>query len=340
MEARVTAGVTVLVGLALGAVLFATLRAVGNQSLTRATQDLEVARSTFTRSLESRAESAAALTRLITELPVFRAHLTDSRLVSDASSIGAMADRYRRQLNAQFCIVTDSHGTWIGKPGWTAPTPPPGPLQSMIDAAIAGRSRRGIVTVQNQLFLLISEPVRFADEVLGTLSVAYALDDTVAKQLAEATHCEVNLVTGSHINGSSLGADQRMELERWLFSQEALSKRIPASTGRWRLGGEEYVAGVFSLAADQVQDRANRLVLLQAWGPTQHFLATLQTQFLAAGAHHLSVRRPRRIRLQQKRHSAPPRGGCRGARHRDGKLGAAGAASRKCGSDDGGGGIQ
>ena len=42
--------------------------------------------------LESRATAAAALTRLVTELPIFRAHLTDSRLVADEPTIREMVD--------------------------------------------------------------------------------------------------------------------------------------------------------------------------------------------------------------------------------------------------------
>ena len=58
MEARVAAGISLLVALALGAVLFATMRAVTNRSMSRASEDLATARSTFTGLLDSRAESA------------------------------------------------------------------------------------------------------------------------------------------------------------------------------------------------------------------------------------------------------------------------------------------
>ena len=117
MEARVAAGVTLLVGLSLGTVLVFTTRAVTERSLERAAQDLETTRIAFHRLLDSRAESAAALTRLITDLPIFRAHLTEPDLAADVASVSEMADKYRRQLRAQFCIVTDARGKWIGARG-------------------------------------------------------------------------------------------------------------------------------------------------------------------------------------------------------------------------------
>src|SRR6476469_4181124 len=100
IEAHVVLGVSLLVALSLGAVLLATTRAVANESRSRASADLQAGRAAFDRLLESRAESSAALTRLITELPVFRAHLSDSRVVRDVRTMDEMTDRYRRQLGA------------------------------------------------------------------------------------------------------------------------------------------------------------------------------------------------------------------------------------------------
>ena len=49
------------------------------RSMIRASQDLTATRRSFDPLLESRARSVAALTQLVTTLPVFRAHLSDSR---------------------------------------------------------------------------------------------------------------------------------------------------------------------------------------------------------------------------------------------------------------------
>ena len=145
LEARVSAGVILLVGLSLGALLVATTGAVTSRSLARASEDLEVARSAFYRSLDTRTESAAALTRLVTELPVFRAHITEARLAADPATITDMADGYRRQLEARFSVVTDARGVWMGSPGWPSAATPSPALRATIQAAVTGRSRREIV---------------------------------------------------------------------------------------------------------------------------------------------------------------------------------------------------
>jgi predicted signal transduction protein with EAL and GGDEF domain len=281
MEARVAIGVTLLVGLSLAAVLIVTTRVVTARSIARASEELESARHTFARSLESRADSAAAVTRLITELPIFRAHMTDARLAADLSTIREMADGYRQQLGAQFCIVTNPHGGWLGSPGWP-PAEPRETLRSAIERSTGGLSHRAVVSIQHRLYLVVSEPARFADEVLGTMTVGYALDDSVADELAATTRCEVTLAANGHISGSSLPGDARPELARDLAGELRTVTSAPVRVRS--LGHAQYIEGVFPLFRDQSSRNENRLVLLQDWAPTQQFVDELRRQFLRAGA--------------------------------------------------------
>ena len=69
LETRVAVGVTILVGLALGAVLLATNRIVRTNALNRAAIDLEAARGAFYHLIDSRSQSSAAQLRMVTELP-------------------------------------------------------------------------------------------------------------------------------------------------------------------------------------------------------------------------------------------------------------------------------
>src|SRR5437762_13138417 len=87
LEARVMVASAVIVAGALGAVLAVTLEAVSRQSRARAASDLEVARTAFYNQLETRKAAAASALQLVTELPVFRAHLVDARLAADHDTI-------------------------------------------------------------------------------------------------------------------------------------------------------------------------------------------------------------------------------------------------------------
>ncbi|MBM3770234.1 MAG: hypothetical protein FJW27_02915 [Acidimicrobiia bacterium] len=79
MAALLTAG--------LALVFVVTTTVVSSQSRDRAALELDVARSSFHAQLEERARSAMRAAELITQLPVFRAHLTDSRLAEDRATV-------------------------------------------------------------------------------------------------------------------------------------------------------------------------------------------------------------------------------------------------------------
>ena len=88
--------------------------------------------------------------------------------------------------------------------------------------ARGGRSAYDIVPFEQSLYLIVSEPAMFADEVLGTITAGYKLDDRVASELARVTHCEVNLVcAGNRLCASSLPPALRAELTSVLTADRA-----------------------------------------------------------------------------------------------------------------------
>ncbi len=282
MEVRVVLGLSLLIGLSLAAALIATSRVVTNRSLAQASDALQSARSAFDVLVRRRIDFAAAQTRLITSLPVFRAHIVDVRLAADRATVDAMVDDYRRQLNAEFCILTDRDGTWTSSPGWPPGEARPAGVQSSVAAAVSGRSHHEILSIGRQLVLVVSEPALFAAEVLGTFTVGYVLGDAVAAELEQVTHSEVNLVGGDHLSGTSLDGAGRAALEGRLAAGE-LHTGQTLTHGMQSIAGRQYVTGVFPLSPEGSADPGDRLLLLQDWEPTQRFLDDLRNSFLRAG---------------------------------------------------------
>src|SRR5688572_25528110 len=155
LEARVIVGVIALVALSLSAILVATTRVVTARALERTSSDLEAARVAFRRLVDDRAGFASAQSALVTALPVFRAHLTDTRLREDVATLEAMSDHYRQQLKATFAVVGDADGRWIAKSGWAD-----GGASSEVAAAIAdatsGNAGRRFIASGERLFLVVS----------------------------------------------------------------------------------------------------------------------------------------------------------------------------------------
>jgi signal transduction histidine kinase/CheY-like chemotaxis protein len=279
LEARVIVGIVALVALSLSAIMVAATRVVTARSLQRTAVDLEAARVAFHRLAEDRAEFASAQSALVTALPVFRAHLTDTRLREDVATLEAMADHYRQQLKATFAIVGDVDGRWIAKSGWPAHAAT-ADVARTIAAATSGTPARRFVATGDLLFLVVSEPAGFADEMLGTLTVGYALDDELAKGLAAVTHREVNLVGGGRVYASSLPVADRSALAAALT---AGADSLRAAGGSTLVGDREFAIGVFPLTLDGGTVPA-QLILLDDWAPIRAFLNQLRWRLLATGA--------------------------------------------------------
>jgi len=87
LETRLALTMAALLTAGLALVFVVTTTVVSSQSRDRAALELDVARSSFHAQLEERARSAMRAAELITQLPVFRAHLTDSRLAEDRATV-------------------------------------------------------------------------------------------------------------------------------------------------------------------------------------------------------------------------------------------------------------
>jgi PAS domain S-box-containing protein len=282
LEARVLAGVTAIIGVSVAALIAVTGEVVARHTMTRAEGDLAAAQAAFTHLVSTQSELIGAQTRLITALPVFRAHMTDSRLLRDVATMEAMADMYREELDAAFTIVSDSDGEWLASPGLSADVSRER-LEPLVKATAAGRRQREILGLDGHLYLVVTEPAMFADEVLGTLTAGYALDNVLAYELARTTGRDVVLVAGTTISGSSLNPAARATLAG-LLQANASPFTTTGNLVLTRLGRDEYVGATFPLMSSGDLPSPGRLILLDNWASTKASIDQIRWRLLWAGA--------------------------------------------------------
>jgi PAS domain S-box-containing protein len=290
IEAAVVAGSGLLVALSIGAVLVGTTRLVTSRALDRASIDIGAARAAFYDLIDRQAESGAALARLVTVLPVFRAHIDDPgdpgrdpRLAIDLPTIEAMAEDYRQQLRAEFSIVTSRRDEWVVSPGWPAHVEPPPAVRKLIASGLEGRPVHNLVLVGNRLFLVVTEPVRFAEETLGAFTVGFALDERFARGLAKVTRAEITFAANGHVVSSSAEADVRAAIAESLKTGADFLDPPGAGVTIRRLGAGTYVTSTSSLFSDRSSAGLGSIVVLQDWQPTQQFLDELRWRLALIG---------------------------------------------------------
>ena len=177
--------------------------------------------------------------------------MSNPALAADRATLEAMVDEDPNQLGARFAILSDAAGTWTIRSGWPdgAPLcPRPSRRTRCPRPTVASRGRGGPRPTCN---VVVSEPAAFGEETLGALTIGIALDDAVARELADVTHSEINLITGARVSGSSLDPGAQLALTA------LLGRGVPDVHGSVSLGaawagglpqdcrGGQFFAGLF-----------------------------------------------------------------------------------------------
>ena len=213
------------------------------------------------------------LARLVADLPKFKAAVE----TQDAPTVRPIAEDYRRQLDADFLLVTDRHGARLyGDYDAGAP----GALPAVAEA-LQGREAAAFWPHPRGILEVVTVPIavgREVPEVLGTLSAGFLLDDRRAEQFKRATASEIAFAAGGRIRGATLPAPAR----------EALARHAPAAgISRVLLGTEEFMmtAVPLSLAISAGPGSAEPLALvLRSRAGQLRSLRTIRTTLLATAA--------------------------------------------------------
>ena len=277
LEARVASALGLLVAVALGAVLFATLGVVSSQSRDRVAADLVVAQTAFHRLLALRLRAAIDVVAIAVDAPAFRDRVGEA--AGDVAS--ALAETQRGQLQAAFAVTSRADGTWTGAAGWADRSGSGLPVvRSAQSLALRGQATGALVQDADRLFLVVSVPVRDRDRVAGTFTAGYPLTDDIARDLANLARCEVALVVNGRVVATSLRDRIGADAEPLVVATMAAPGVRPDVLD---VGGREYVAGVFPLSPELPGGDAVRLLVLSDWASTQRFVDALEVRFAIAG---------------------------------------------------------
>ena len=299
-------GVPIVAGLALGAVLASTIGVVNNYSLDRAREDLAAAHGAFDRLVDARTESASRQLRLISELPAFR---SPGAIPADGSAGPPvnLTEIFCRKIAADFCVVTDPRGRWLGQTGAPRDRASRSAISSVIDHARSGRSSKGILALADGPAIVVTEPSRSGSDVTATVTAGYRLDDALADEVAKVTRGDVAFVCPDDVVcGSNMPVAGRAALTALFENNAAIVDQADARPRHWRLAGTPFVADVHRLAADQPGGTVSadksagqqasrsgvapvRLVLLEDWSAAERAVGQIRTALVWVGVWVVGV---------------------------------------------------
>ena len=205
---------TLVTGLAVVAMLIAAQpRHHRQRDRTRMHEDQDAAKVAFDRLIERRgafAHQPEPADHRAAGLP--RPSLRPAACRRPRHHPGARRAVSRAAPASDFLLVADRrrHVGWAARTGRHGPDPDWAVLTGRTPARPTAGHSAASCCCRTALYLVVLEPARFVDEVLGWLAVGYRLDDGLAAELAsEITHADVNLMAGGRLWGSSLEPARR-----------------------------------------------------------------------------------------------------------------------------------
>jgi signal transduction histidine kinase len=276
LEARLLLFASLVTGLAVAGMLVAANRLIIASAVARNLSDQDSAKLAFDRLIDQRAAFASSQSQLVAELPVFRAHLSDPRIAGDTATIQALAEEYRASLAADFLLVATADGSWVGQSNWPAGPAPAWPTLTGATRRDRTTGSRRLVTLADGVYLVVIEPARFVDEVLGWLATGYRLDDRFAVELAHITGADVNIAASGRLWCSSLPPERR-PLMAAAVAGPSLAERDWLDLGATRYSSRHYPLQTIGDAGDA------SVVMLMDWAPTQELLDQVRRRLLWIG---------------------------------------------------------
>lgn len=216
----------------------------------------------------ARLETLTVMARMVADLPKLKAAVE----TSDPPTVQPVAEEYRARLEAHLLVLTGPDGRVLAALG-----PDAGLAGSQaVRTALAGQEATSFHAGTNGGLQVATVPITIgatAPELLGTLSVGFALDDALAAEFERFTGCEVALGVHGRVLASTLPREHDQKLARMLDEE---------SVGSLWLGDDEYVTARRALASAG-GDATPLALILRSRTERLRFLRTFRTGLLLTG---------------------------------------------------------
>jgi signal transduction histidine kinase len=266
LRSRVFFGSAALALLPILAALQVVSRRAAVQAEAELRQGVREAASLAAQQYEARLQTIRERARLVADLPKLKAAVA----TGDPPTVRPLARDYRERLEADALIVVDRRGRVLAALGTEQDLAP-----AIGDGGVASVS---FDVHGGRLLAIVTEPLLIEavpPELLGTLSLGFAIDDSFAARLRSLSGSEIAFAYGGRIHASTL---PRAELQA--LAEIARSTDVRAV----RLAGEEHLA-----LARPLGPGAPTALVLRSREKSLRLLRTVRSALVAAAAAAVGV---------------------------------------------------
>jgi serine/threonine-protein kinase len=256
--ARVGLGAKIFVAatLSIAAVLGVTLGLTTVQADRTADQSIRRALGGVRRGVQAflagRTATFVGMSGVSAEVPQFRERLLKS---ADRSNVLDQAAEYRQLLGAAWVLVTNERGILVARTDYPEQFDVDLSRGALVAGALSGETSSGawLDDRLHRLFMAVAVPLRASASAVpqGALVAAYAIDDTLAQQIKQATTTDVvffalDTLARPYVVGSTLPRD---EVGPALAADTAALRRFVGDSGSGEMSaivGGEHMIGLAS----------------------------------------------------------------------------------------------
>src|SRR2546427_4243719 len=142
--------------------------------------------------LAGRTATFAGMSAVSAEVPQSRERLLKA---AERSNVLDQAEEHRRLLGAAWVLITDEHGVLVARTDYPTESDIDLSRGALIAGALSGDETSGawLDERRRKLFMAVAVPLRASPQAApqGSLIAAYAIDDTLAHQIRQATTTDV-----------------------------------------------------------------------------------------------------------------------------------------------------
>jgi signal transduction histidine kinase/uncharacterized membrane-anchored protein YhcB (DUF1043 family) len=177
--------------------------------------------------------------RLVADLPRLKAAVD----TNDPTTVQPLAEEYRRQLTADFLLVTGRQGQTLAESA--TPDAASGSYAELPAFAFAstGRETSSFWPHRGGILQVVSVPIWIdpqQPEIFGTLSVGFSLDNLAVQRFRSLTNSDIAFALDGEIRASTIAPSSWPALTP-LLARDDLWPRVP-------VGDQEYIAKSISLS--------------------------------------------------------------------------------------------
>src|SRR5438034_339525 len=174
--------------------------------------------------LAGRTATFAGMSAVSAEVPQFRERLLKA---AERSNVLDQAEEHRRLLGAAWVLITDEHGVLVARTDYPTESDIDLSPGALIAGALSGDETSGawVDERRRKLFMAVAVPLRASPQAApqGSLIAAYAIDDTLAHQIRQATTTDVVFFAQDTLN--------RPYIVGSTLPREAVEPALVADTG-------------------------------------------------------------------------------------------------------------